>query len=229
MPTLNHVVTSVRAWAGTLGVFARLGFLLSGVWLLCSFAYRPWEPLNQPLESIDRNRPPRSPGAAEELTRFFWSIGAQSEESVADLFWTPPGLPVIHVHRQEPWLLPELNWVRPGFDRDLPSWLFYASSKWDAEGVLDHLAENTIISKQDLAGARRVGYPDWEILEFVEDGSGPREIKRFQERHRKAFNPFHGLIASGVAMSILFCVPVVLGWVFKPLSDRRTRVHNSSR
>ena len=91
---LNDLLAAAWTWAGRRGVFARVGVLLSGVWLLCTFADHPWEPIDGAPIS---NRTRRSPGTAEALTRFFWSVGAQSEESVTNLFWTPPVLPALHV------------------------------------------------------------------------------------------------------------------------------------
>ena len=74
-----------------------------------------------------------------------------------------------------------------------------------------------VIRKTELSAARRDGYQDWEILEVVRCGRHPWVLKNIQQRRRQSFNPFHGYIASGVAMAILFCLPLALGWVFRPL------------
>jgi hypothetical protein len=213
------------------GFSARIGVLLSGTWIVCMFVFHPWEP----IESADANRTVRSrtPGEIEQLTRFFWKIGAQTEESATNLFWRPPAIPILSVSDQS----------------EMSIWIYGNSYRFNGDGeLLDYLAsahskapnslpQNTkdkwaqyaepatqsapSIQEVELSAARNNGYRDWEILEILRYGRHPWVLEDLEARRRQAFNPFRGLIASSVAMVTLFCLPLVLGWVFRPLAAKR--------
>lgn len=213
------------------------------------FVFHPWEPVD-PVRRIPRT-PPRTPGVAEQMTRFFWRVGAQAEESVTDVFWVPPNLPALSASNDGPARSP-LDQVldatpdavtatstapaqRDPLDafldslpgRETPSltvqannpsaWIYQNQNRLDNSQMLDALVKAGSIREGELAAARHNGYRDWEIIEVIRDGHHPGVLQEFQRHRRQAFNPFHGLIASGVAMALLFCIPVAIGWAIKPL------------
>ena len=147
------------------GVLVRIGILLCGIWLVCMFVFRPWEPVESASPAA-RNRTPRTPGTVEQLTRFVWKIGAQAEESVTNLLWRPPELPILSVndphHALALWIDGEY------WQRDSPGQIldYLADKSWLVAGE----PFTPVIRKDEISAARRDGYQDWEILEVVRYG-----------------------------------------------------------
>jgi hypothetical protein len=101
------------------GILARIGVLLCAIWLVCMFAFHPWESVDG-TGTAARDRAPWAPSVIEQLTRFFWKIGAQTEQSVTNLFWRPPAIPILSVSSQS----------------EISTWIYGNSYRFNGDGEM---------------------------------------------------------------------------------------------